>query len=224
MKNREKEIEGLFSRVSRRYDLLNRILSLGTDVRWRKKLAETVEDGRLVLDVATGTGDVLVSMSRYGRLGSAVGLDISMPMLLLARRKGITFPLVRASSMKIPFKDGVFTWVTVAFGIRNFPDPYLSLLEMHRVLKKGGGISILEFSLPKGRVLRPVYLFYFRRILPAIGALLSDESAYRYLPDSVMRFPKGEKMVQLMRRAGFSKVRFFTLTFGVVTIYVGKKE
>ncbi len=215
--SREKKIEAFFNRISNRYDLLNHLLSFGVDVLWRRRLADTVEMGP-VLDLATGTGDVARYVRRKGF--EVVGLDISMPMLKIAKRK-LSFPLVRGSALSLPFKNGYFGWITVAFGLRNFPDPALSLEEMRRVLKEGGGVSILEFTLPKN-ILRYPYLFYFKRVLPFIGSVLSDGEVYRYLPESVMSFPKGKELVDVIEKAGFRGVRYYSLSMGIVGLYVGR--
>ena len=217
LESREKRIEAFFSRISRRYDLLNHLLSFGVDVLWRKRLADTVEMGP-VLDLATGTGDVARCVRKKGF--EVVGLDISMPMLKLAKKK-LSFSLVRGSALSLPFKSGSFGWVTVAFGLRNFPDPVLSLKEMRRVLKKNGGVSILEFTLPEN-ILRYPYLFYFKKVLPLIGSILSDGEVYRYLPESVMSFPKGRELVDVIEGAGFRSVRYCSLSMGIVGLYVGR--
>ena len=217
LESREKKIEAFFNRISKRYDLLNHLLSFGVDILWRKRLADTVEVGP-VLDLATGTGDVARCLKRKGF--DVVGLDISMPMLKIAKKK-LSFPLVRGSALFLPFKSGSFGWVTVAFGLRNFPDPLLSLKEMRRVLKENGGVSILEFTLPEN-ILRYPYLFYFKKILPLIGSLLSDGEVYRYLPESVMSFPKGRELVEVIENTGFRSVRYYSLSMGIVGLYVGR--
>ncbi len=222
-RNREKErvVERFFNRISRRYDLLNHVLSLGVDVSWRRELVSSVADSGCVLDLATGTGDVAKMLRESG--ANVFALDISMPMLKIAKRKGAAPYLVRGSSMALPFKDGSFSWITVAFGVRNFPDAFFSLKEMWRVLRKDGGVSILEFSLPRNPFLRVPYMLYFRYILPLVGRILSDGEAYKYLPESVMAFPKDREFVAIMEKAGFKDVRFWHLTFGIVALYVGRK-
>ena len=220
-KEKERVVERFFDRISGRYDLLNHVLSLGVDVSWRRELVSSVTDASCVLDLATGTGDVAKMLREAG--ANVFALDISMAMLKIAKRKGVAPYLVRGSSMTLPFKDGSFSWITVAFGVRNFPDVFLSLKEMWRVLEKGGGVSVLEFSLPRSTFLRVPYMLYFRYILPLVGRILSDGEAYKYLPESVIAFPKDREFVAIMEKAGFKDVRFWHLTFGIVTLYVGKK-
>ncbi len=219
-RDREKKIEDYFTRISKRYDLLNHLLSFGIDIYWRKKLADSVEMDP-VLDLASGTGDVAYQLLK--RNFNVFGLDISMAMLRLSRKKIKNFKIVRGSALNLPFKDNSFGWITVAFGLRNFPDPYKSLLEMKRVIHDGGGVSILEFALPERKLIRFPYLLYFRYILPLVGKILSDGEVYEHLPNSVLRFPKGKELVSIMEKAGFRNVSFKPLSFGIVGIYKGYK-
>jgi demethylmenaquinone methyltransferase / 2-methoxy-6-polyprenyl-1,4-benzoquinol methylase len=223
----------MFDRIAHRYDLLNRLLSFGTDVRWRKKMARHLPPGEelRVLDLATGTADVLLSLTREcPRVVSGVGVDMSLGMLLHGKEKLQAanlfgrFPLVRSDATCLGLAAGQFDAVTIAFGIRNVLSVDAALLELHRVLRSGGRALILEFSLPRNPLIRRGYLFYFRHILPRLGALISGDSyAYRYLNQSVETFPYGEDFCDLMRTAGFRDVQAHPLTFGIATLYVGAR-
>jgi len=228
-----RDVWKMFDRVAHRYDLLNRTLSFGRDVRWRRHLAQLLppRNELEVLDLATGTGDLLLSLyTDSGRVVSGVGLDMAGRMLEIARAKvrdrGLSdrLALIRADASTIPFMSASFDAVTIAFGIRNVVDVPQALSEMHRVLKPGGRCLILEFSLPRNRIIRAAYLFYFRHLLPRIGAIVSgDNYAYRYLNETVETFPYGQQFCDLMEDAGFEAVRGHMLTFGVATIYEGTK-
>ena len=223
----------MFDRIAPRYDLLNRLLSGGRDVAWRKRLARHLPPGDdlCVLDLATGTGDVLIMLDQAsGRICSGLGVDMAGEMLALGQRKlergGLTgrFTLARADATVIPAADDSVDAVTIAFGIRNVDCVEKALAEMRRVLKPGGRALILEFSLPSTRLFRGGYLFYFRHVLPRIGGLISgDRQAYRYLNETVESFPYGEAFIQLMERQGFHSVKQHPLTFGIASIYEGEK-
>ncbi len=221
----------MFDRIAHRYDLLNRLLSFKRDEVWRDVLAAHLPPtGPVrVLDLATGTGDILFSMVRRcgGRL-EAYGADLSFSMLQRAKQKsdgrdaGLLF--TRADAEKLPFPDAAFDAVSIAFGIRNVDDPVVALRQMLRVLRPGGQALVLEFSLPRNAILRAAYLIYFRRALPWIGGVISgDAAAYRYLNTSVEAFPHGEAFAALMREAGFTDIRLRPLTLGVATLYVGTR-
>jgi len=222
----------MFDRIAPRYDLLNRLLSFRQDVAWRKRLARLLPDkpALRVLDLATGTGDVLLALYRQsGRVSCGVGIDMAGKMLSIGQRKigdqrlNRRLSLVRGDAMRIAFQDASFDAVTIAFGIRNVSDVPAALEEMRRVLAPGGRALILEFSLPGNAVFRAAYLFYFRHICPRIGALISgDRYAYRYLNQTVETFPYGEAFCVLMRSARFRSVRAHPLTFGIATIYEGE--
>jgi len=222
----------MFDRIAHRYDLLNRLLSMGTDIRWRKQMAQHLPEGDAlnVLDLATGTADVLISLRKHApRVRRGVGMDMSGGMLHHGLEKlrhlGLhgPFQLVRADATCVAAASGAFDAATISFGIRNVLDVSAGLREMRRVLRPGGRALILEFSLPGNRLLRALYLFYFRNILPLLGGLISgDASAYRYLNETVESFPYGEAFCVLMRDAGFSGVRAIPLSFGIATLYVGE--
>lgn len=223
----------MFDRVARRYDFLNRLLSLGVDRIWRTKMAAFLPPGRdlHILDLATGTADQLLFLfEQTNSPGSGVGMDLAEKMLEIGRRKVAGRGLSEAISLKtgnamdIPAKDNAFDAVTMSFGIRNMTDPSRALREMHRVLKPGGRVLILEFSIPGNRFFHTGYLLYLRHILPRIGAFFSgDAHAYRYLNRTIETFPEGEAFCKLLKDAGFASTSMHPLTFGIATIYQGDK-
>lgn len=224
------QVEAMFDSISGSYDRLNRILSLGTDRRWRRKAVNLI--GRhirplTILDVATGTGDLAIEALRLGPR-KITGIDISEKMLEEGRRKisrmGCTerITLARGDSQAIESGDSTFDVAMCAFGVRNFEDTLAGLREMHRVIRAGGMVMILEFSKPTRFPLKQIYGFYFRIVLPRIGKKVSgDPGAYTYLPDSVMSFPDNERFLELLAVAGFRKVRQKRLTGGIASIYYG---
>lgn len=227
------DIRAMFDRIAHRYDFLNRLLSFGQSDVWRRRMARYLRDDRPIrlLDLATGTGDQLLALARkrYNMIGG-VGLDLSNNMLEIGRakiaRKGLEniFQMQKGDATEIPFGDESFDAATITFGIRNVRDVDRALSEMHRVLKTGGRALILEFSIPRNRIIRKLYLFYFRTMLPRIGGLISgDKNAYGYLNQTVESFPYGEEFCALMRKAGFVRVAAHPMTFGVATVYVGDK-
>jgi len=191
------------------------------------RMARFVEDNATVLDIATGTGDVIISLTKQKKVKMAVGIDMAQNMLLKAQSKikdnqNVSF--LRADAMKLPFFDRSFDMVTIAFGIRNMPDPAGVLEEIYRVLKIKGKVIILEFSLPNNIILKKIYFLYLRYILPAIGASISgDRHAYRYLNRTIESFPYGEDFLNILRGSGFKKTRLYPQTLGVCTIYIGEK-
>jgi demethylmenaquinone methyltransferase / 2-methoxy-6-polyprenyl-1,4-benzoquinol methylase len=225
-------IRAMFGSIAPRYDFLNRLLSLGIDRRWRRFAVSKIAvsgSGR-VLDVATGTGDVALEIaSQTPATVSIVGVDFCKEMVDLGRVKveasphagRITFQV--APCEDIPFEERTFDAATIAFGIRNVVDRAKGLSEMHRVLNDGGKIVILEFSTPTSAIFRALYHFYFLKILPAIGGMFSKQSAYQYLPDSVLEFPSRDKFKSMMSQVGFKNVQHFDLTFGIATVYVGTR-
>lgn len=223
----------MFDRIAHRYDLLNRLLSMRQDVAWRKRLAKLLpeRDDLRVLDLATGTGDVLLTLrAASSRVRSGVGMDMSGKMLYIGKDKfedsgqASALQMVRGDAMRIAAAKETFDVVTISFGIRNVLDVDAALREMYRVLKPGGRVLILEFSLPDNPLMRSAYLLYFRNVLPRIGGLVSGDSyAYRYLNQTVETFPYGEAFATLMRNANFANVSMTQLTFGIATIYQGDK-
>lgn len=217
-------VQRAFSRIADRYVLTNHVLSMGTDILWRKKVARMVvkSEPRLLLDLATGSGDLAAEIS--GRFPSVqiIGADFCQPMLEHARKRGLQ-NLIVADGLKLPFEDEVFDVVTVAFGLRNMADWPAAVREMHRVLKPGGQLVILDFSLPSG-MLRGPYRFYLNRVLPRVAGLLTGQrDAYDYLSKSVGDFPSGERMVSLLKECRFSEATAEALSFGIASVYVGTR-
>lgn len=225
-------VRGMFGRVAGRYDLLNHLLSFQVDRYWRARTVRQVEHilrrpGVRVMDLCCGTGDLLLALEAKAD-GSAVmlGGDFCHPMLVeagrKAGRKGAAAPLVECDALKLPYADHTLDLITVAFGFRNFANYRAGLAELNRVLKPGGLLAILEFSTPPNAVIREVYGFYSRRVLPAIGGVISgDGEAYKYLPESVRKFPTAEVLAAEMEAVGFTRVRFERMTFGVVALHTG---
>jgi demethylmenaquinone methyltransferase/2-methoxy-6-polyprenyl-1,4-benzoquinol methylase len=225
-------IRDMFDAIAPRYDLLNRLLSLGIDRRWRTFAVGQLQipERGWVLDVASGTGDVALEIAaRTPASVRIVGEDFTQGMLVRGREKIEKSPyrgrilLVNAPCESMPHPSGIFDGVTIAFGIRNVVDRLEGLREMCRVLKPGGRAVILEFSNPRSRLFKGLYYFYFRRVLPFLGGLLSQRSAYQYLPDSVLEFPDQGTFKALMAEAGFAELKHFDLTFGIATVYVGSR-
>ena len=215
----------MFGSIARRYDLANHVLSCGADFYWRRRAAEIVAGWRpnWIMDLATGTGDLALTMQRRMPNVEILGADFSEEMLAIAKRKGLR-RIMTADVMNLPFPDRSFDCVTIAFGLRNLPDWNLALGEMGRVINPGGHLLILEFSLPELPILRAGYRFYLHRCLPAVGSFLTKQKgAYTYLGDSIEQFPSGGTMVRLMESVGFNNVAAEPLTAGIVTIYTGKK-
>jgi len=225
-------VESMFDSIAWRYDFLNHFLSFNFDRLWRRRAVRLISKSfksPYILDVATGTGDLAITAMKL-KPRKIVGLDISKKMLELGiekvSKKGYSdiIELRYGDSEKIPFEENIFDVAMVAFGVRNFSDPVKGLSEMRRVLRDKGMIMVLEFSKPSGFPFKPLYNFYFRNILPLFGKLFSkDKAAYRYLPDSVMKFPDNEEFLQLLVQAGFSNTDQIKLTGGVASIYTGIK-
>jgi len=227
----KQSVRRLFDSIAYRYDLLNHLLSGGVDLYWRRAAIETLASLRPVriLDVATGTADFAIAALRLNP-EEVVGVDISEAMLQFGRRKLATkklsdkIRLEEGEAENLEFPDNHFDAAIVAFGVRNFENLEGGLAEMKRVLKVHGRIVVLEFSKPRVFPFRQLYFFYFLNILPLVGRFVSkDKEAYRYLPDTVMRFPDGEEFLAILRKIGFSSVRQRTLTFGIASIYCGEK-
>ncbi|MBW2451213.1 MAG: bifunctional demethylmenaquinone methyltransferase/2-methoxy-6-polyprenyl-1,4-benzoquinol methylase UbiE [Deltaproteobacteria bacterium] len=226
-------IRDMFDRIAPRYDLLNRVLSIGIDRYWRRfAVAQLrVPEHGLVLDIATGTSDVALEVAKQTPdTVKVVGADFTQGMLLLGQRKIAASKysdrifLVNSPCESIPHPNGTFDGVTIAFGIRNVVDRQRGLEEMARVLKPGGRVAILEFAEPRNRIFRAAYYFYFLHILPWLGGLLSQRSAYEYLPDSVLRFPDRQTFKKMMQEAGFRDITIHDLTGGIVTVSVGTRR
>jgi len=222
------KVRDMFNQISPTYDVINRVLSFGRDVAWRKKVARhlPLRPHLQVLDLATGTCDQLAAFFQAGvSIHQAVGIDVAEKMLDIGRKKMVSYPveLKVGDAQKIPFEAGKFDAVSISFGIRNVENPSLALQEMHRVLKSDGKCLILEFSMPH-KTIRPFFLFYLRHVLPRLGGFLSKQNAaYRYLNQTIETFPSGESFITLMRNAGFTKVKRTSMNFGAVSLYVGEK-
>jgi demethylmenaquinone methyltransferase/2-methoxy-6-polyprenyl-1,4-benzoquinol methylase len=222
-------ISGMFDAIAGRYDFLNHLLSAGLDKRWRRRAVDALHltGGEVVLDLCTGTADLALAATRGPRRARrVVGVDFSAAMLQIGKEKvhRAAIDLVRGDATGIPLQTESVDAATIGFGIRNIERPAVACREIARVLKAGGSLVILEFSLPRSAALRNSYLWYFKKILPLVGRLISKHpSAYTYLPDSVEAFPTPDEFVQQLREAGFGTVRATPLTFGVVYMFVAQK-
>lgn len=231
---REDRIRRMFGQIAPWYDLLNHLLSLNIDRAWRCRMTRIATPGLdgPILDLCTGTGDLAFAYDRAARgRVPLIGADFCHEMLVRAsekakrRQSAGRIRFVEADAQALPFPAATFQLVAIAFGLRNVTDPDRGLAEMVRVARPGGRIAVLEFSRPRGRVVGPLYHWYFQTVLPRVGQVLSrsPESAYRYLPESVLAFPDGEELCERMRRQGLIDVRYYPLTFGIATLYVGVK-
>lgn len=230
----DQKVRRMFASIARRYDLLNHLLSLNIDRSWRRFTTRAVapEPGVPVLDCCTGTADLALAYDRAGGGRSPiVGADFCREMLVIGRDKvrkaGAVgrVTLLEGDAQHLPAPDDTFGVVSVAFGLRNVSDTIRGVDEMIRVARPGGKVAILEFSRPRGRILGRLYLTFFRRILPRIGQALApnEDNAYSYLPRSVLEFPDGQEMLDLLTRRGLVDLEQHPLTFGIATLYVGTK-
>ncbi len=219
----------MFTAIAPHYDFLNHALSLNIDKRWRKqaidRLGWQAAPGGDYLDLCAGTLDLAAELAcRPGFRGRVWGADFVVPMLKLGRTKARVIP-VAADALKLPFPDESFDGLTVGFGVRNLEDIGAGLAEMARVIKPGGRLVVLEFTVPPSFPMRQLYLLYFTRVLPRLGRLVSHHnSAYSYLPDSVMGFPDPPEFSRLMEQAGFTTVNRKLLTFGIAALYWGTRR
>ena len=215
----------MFGRIARRYDLANHVLSGGADFLWRRRAAKIVEawHPQRVLDLATGSGDLALALQCRLPEATIIAADFSPEMLEVARRKGVR-ETVLADALQLPFENGSFDCVTVAFGLRNMADWGLALAEMSRVLRTGGHLLVLDFSLPAG-ALRPAYRFYLHRCLPLLASVVTGQrQAYDYLGGSIEKFPSGGEMVELIEKNSFANAAAEPHTGGIATIYVAQKS
>jgi demethylmenaquinone methyltransferase/2-methoxy-6-polyprenyl-1,4-benzoquinol methylase len=209
----------MFDRIAPVYDAMNRVMTAGLDVRWRRLAAEAaVRRGDRVLDAACGTGDLAIADAKAGA-GSVVGLDFSERMLARARKKA-QLEWVQGDLLALPFDDASFDAATVGFGVRNVADLERALRELRRVLRPGGRLAILEITHPRG-ALKPFFSLWFDRVVPLLGKVLPGGGAYSYLPASVKRFPPAEELAELMRACGFGDVRFRLLAGSIVALHTG---
>lgn len=228
---KKQQVAEMFNNISKRYDLLNHVLSMGIDILWRKRAVRMLKPfhPKVMLDIATGTGDFAIESSNL-KPKKIYGVDISEGMLDVGRKKITSKKLENVIEMQLgdsenlSFEDNFFDAVTVAFGVRNYENLKLGLSEMLRVMKPGGHVVIIEFSKPSRFPVKQIYNFYFKAILPTIGKLVSkDQSAYTYLPESVSAFPHGQKFVDIMNEVGFTETKAIPLTLGISSIYWGSK-
>ena len=229
--NKKQQVEKMFDTISDNYDGLNRVISFGIDVKWRKKLIQMIAGTNpdAVLDIATGTGDLAISLVNTGA-SEIIGLDLSEGMLSVGRKKikerqlDKKIKMVQGDSEDLPFEDDHFDAITVAFGVRNFENLEKGLSEIYRVLKPGGIFAILETSVPTSFPFKQGYHFYTKNMLPLIGKMFSkDKVAYSYLSESAAAFPHGEHFNNILRKTGFTNVENKPQTFGVATIYTASK-
>ena len=225
-------VEEMFAAVAPRYDLANHVLSLARDIAWRRATARQLREvlaqpGSIAVDACCGTGDLSLALARVSA-GTVVGTDFCRPMLHLAQRKAShqvrSAFFLEADTLRLPFRDRSLDVVSMAFGFRNLASYTRGLQEMHRVLKPGGWLAILEFSQVGWPVVGPMFRFYFHHILPRVGTWISGVGGpYRYLPDSVARFPDQEGLAALMQEAGFKNVRYRNFTGGVAALHLGQR-
>jgi len=228
---KKEQVATMFNNISKRYDLLNHVLSLGIDIIWRKKAVKLLkkDQPKLILDIATGTGDFAIEALALNP-DKIIGVDISEGMLAQGRiklkKRGLDhlIELQTGDSEKLLFEDNKFDAVIVSFGVRNFENLSKGLADMYRVLKPGGKTVIVEFSKPSSFPMKQIYNFYFKHILPKIGKIISkDDAAYTYLPESVQVFPDGQKFLDVLENVGFKNTKCKPLTFGISSIYIGEK-
>ncbi len=229
---KKEQVASMFDKIAFRYDFLNRFLSAGIDVSWRKKAIKELKELKpeYILDVATGTGDVAILTHQILKPKKITGIDISEGMLEFGRKKldklalNNAIELVQGDSETIQFNDSSFDAITVAFGVRNFEHLEKGLKEMLRVLKPGGKLVVLEFSKPKQPVFKAFYGLYMSVIAPGVGKMIAkNKDAYQYLNDSVQRFPEGDDFLAILRSAGYTNTYKKQLTFSIATIYCGSK-
>ncbi len=226
---KKEKVKNVFDPIAESYDLLNHLLSFGVDCYWRRravKLTDFKQNAKL-LDIACGTGDFAIVAKNKGGVQNIVGLDFSKEMMMQFKKKAVwsSGRLVQAVAEHIPFNDETFTNITVGFGVRNFYDIPKGLSEFHRVLKKGGKATVLEFRLPQNKFFRAIYRAYFHGILPLIGKLISrNDESYKYLPRSVDEFERKVDTVKILEQVGFNKIKVKTFTFGIVQCIIAEKE
>lgn len=226
------QVRDMFDSIAPAYDFMNRAMTFGIDKWWRSLAVKMIKKQapRQILDVATGTADLAVKLAAELKPEHVTGIDLSEGMIELGRQKvaarGLTdkITLVTGDCLSLPFADKSFDCVTVAYGVRNFEHLSRGYRQMHRVLKPGGMICVIELSTPQSPLVKPFYRLYTRTLIPAVGRLISkDTRAYSYLPESIAAVPQGERMLNLMREAGFTGCRCRRLTFGTCSIYTATK-
>ncbi len=222
-------VREMFAGIANRYDLLNHVLSANIDKSWRRKARASLvpileNQNAVVLDVACGTGDLAIELQRDSK-ARIIGTDFCRPMLEIAAKKTDTIPFVEGDGMNLGFADCTFDAVTIAFGLRNLSNTANGLGELFRVLKPGGTAAILEFSSPMVPGFRGLFRFYFSKVLPRVGGIVSGaRAAYEYLPDSVSKFPDQRSLAEMMRECGFEEVEYQNLTGGIAALHLGVKS
>jgi len=227
MDDKKHRVKNIFDSIAERYDFLNHLLSFGVDNYWRKKALNLSKVGSesFLLDVACGTGDVAIEAYKQG-VRNVIGADFSHNMLGLFKKKRewIDGKVVQTTAEQMPFRDNSFTNISVAFGVRNFYDIKEGFKSFYRVLKQNGRATVIEFQMPGNKIFRGVYKFYFKKILPLVGGIVSkNKTAYKYLPDSVEEFDEKISLVDLLKEAGFKSVKKYKLTFGIVQVVIAEK-
>ncbi|MDR3704812.1 MAG: bifunctional demethylmenaquinone methyltransferase/2-methoxy-6-polyprenyl-1,4-benzoquinol methylase UbiE [Paludibacteraceae bacterium] len=229
--NKKEQITSMFNSISEHYDLMNRAMTMGIDIVWRRKAINSIKSfqPKFILDVATGTGDFAIESYKKLHPEKVIGIDLSKNMLEIGKIKvakqslGGKIELTEGDCMNLHYDNSIFDAVTVAFGVRNFESLEKGIKEMNRVLKKGGHLVILEMSEPF-TVFKPFYYLYAKFVIPSVGRFYSkDAKAYQYLPQSIDAFPKGKEMTTLLEKCGFSEVKHRRFTFGVCAFYLAKK-
>ncbi len=231
--SKTKQVEAMFNDIAPKYDFLNHFLSLGIDKVWRRKVIRKIvnDNPTEVLDIATGTADLAIMLAKKLPKVKIIGVDLAENMLEVGRRKvgnlklSNRISLKQGDSLSLPFENESFDTAMVAFGVRNYENPVKGMEETLRVLRKKGKFYVLEFSMPRKFPMVQLYRFYFKVILPLVGRMVSGhKQAYTYLPESVSTFPNGDDFILLMEKAGFKSCKFKKLSFGIATIYEGRKE
>jgi len=222
-----RRVRDMFARISPRYDLLNHLLSVNVDKRWRarvvRKIAPWLPVNAQVLDVGCGTGDLSLELFEK-TAAQVIGLDFCSPMLELAIKKAPQLRFIEGDALNLPFEDGLFDGVTIGFALRNLSNVEAGLAELNRVLKRNGVVAILEFSQPNVPGIRELVRFYYWRLLPFVGGLVSgSRNAYQYLPDSISKFPNQQALAEMMRAAGFERVEFENLSGGIAALHTGRR-
>lgn len=229
---KKEQVRNMFNSIAGKYDFLNHFLSMGIDIYWRNQLVKRLKKTHpsQVLDIATGTGDLAITISKSMPQASIIGADISENMLEVGKQKvkkkklEDRIKMEMGDSEKLKYNDGFFDAVTVAFGVRNYEDLDKGLVEMYRVTKANGSVYILEFSKPTAFPIKQIYNFYFSSILPLLGKSVSkDDAAYTYLPESVQQFPDGDNFLKHLSNAGYQDVKQVKFTFGICSLYQGTK-
>lgn len=230
--DKHEQVRDMFNNIAPSYDIMNRMMTMGIDRQWRRKAVRTVASTKptAILDIATGTGDLAIALSRACPNATVTGIDLSRGMMEIAEQKVATAGLsdkitFRAcDALQMPFANNSFDAITVAFGVRNFEHLYEGYCQMRRVLRPGGLLCVLELSTPSNPIVKPFYSFYTRAIIPLVGRMVSrDSRAYSYLPQTIRAVPARKAMTDIIAEAGFSEATYKSLTFGVCTMYTATK-